>query len=214
LIVATGTVRAATQERIGSWVLTCSSNAPAAEPCLLQSDKRLFDEAGITVDLEVLALGKSLVPVIALRGLSNEILMVVAMAGETQASVRFGGGPQQDLTCGASGAAYVCSPKDDAARELAARLPVARSVTVIVSIGVAGTDPLTIRAKSLDLSGTTEALARLRKVGPSRVQGPMTRLASPSSSALMGMVNEALKAAGYPNGAADLPALVAKYIRK
>jgi hypothetical protein len=39
----------------------------------------------------------------------------------------------------------------------------------------------------------------------------MTAVTEPSPGALMGMADRALKAAGYPNGVADLQALVAKY---
>jgi hypothetical protein len=201
---------AATQEQIGSWVLIC----PPSEPCLLRAEKRFFDKTGVTGELEVLADGTSLVPVIALRGLPTELLMAAAMAGKTEASMQFGGGPREPLACAPSAAAYICSPPDDAAHALAAGLPTARSVTVRLSVMVPGLKPLPIQDKALDLSGTAEALARLRIAGPSQIPRPITALASPSPGAFMGMADKALKAAGYPNGVADLQALVAKYRAK
>jgi hypothetical protein len=211
LAMSAGTASAATQERIGSWVLSCPGPAPDAEPCLLHVGKRFFDTAGVTGELEVQALGNTLVPVIALRGLSNEILLAASLAGKTEVSMQFAGGPHEDLACAQGTLAYVCSPKDEAAQKLAAGLPSARSVMVRVSITVSGLKPLRVQEKSLDLSGTNAALARLRAVGPAQVPGPLTALASQTPGELMGMADKALKAAGYPNGVADLQALLAKY---
>jgi hypothetical protein len=214
LLAMTGTARAATQEKIGSWVLNCTGDAPGTEACLLRADKRLIDTPGVTGDLEIEAQKKSLAPVVVLRGLSSEFLMAASLAGKTEASIRLSGGPREDLGCAVAAAAYVCSPSADAVRRLAARLPAARSVTVGVSVVVAGMRPLAVQESSLDLSGTKQALARLRAVGPPQMPGPMTALASQAPGALLGMADKALKAAGYPNGAADLQALLAKYIRK
>ena len=211
LLMWAASARAATQEHVGSWVLNCPGAVANAEPCLLRLDKRFLDTAGITGDLEVQALGNTLVPVLALRGLPDELLLAAWMAGKTEASMQFAGGPREDLGCAPSRAGYVCSPKDDAARKLAAGLASARSVTVRVSVAVAGLKPLPVREKSLDLSGTSEALARLRMVGPTSVPGPLTALASQTPSELAAMADRALKAAGYPNGMADLRVLLEKY---
>jgi hypothetical protein len=43
------------------------------------------------------------------------------------------------------------------------------------------------------------------------VPGLMTGLAAQTPGGLMAMADKALKAAGYPNGMADLQALLAKY---
>jgi hypothetical protein len=211
LMIPAGTACAATEQHVGSWVLSCPGTVPSAEPCLLRLQKRFLDTAGITGELQVQALGKTLVPVIALRGLPEEILLAASMAGKTEASVQFAGGPREDLDCAPGRLGYVCSPKDDAARRLAAGLASARSVTVRVTVTVAGMKPLPVREKSLDLSGTTEALARLRTARPAQVPGPLTRLASQKPSELMETADKALKAAGFPNGVADLPALLEKY---
>ena len=78
LIAISGAAQASTQEQIGSWVLDCPGTKPGAEPCIMRFNKRFLDKAGITGDLEIQAEGKSLVPVIALRGLSPEMLMAAA----------------------------------------------------------------------------------------------------------------------------------------
>ena len=211
MLVSIGTASAASPEHIGSWVLSCPGETPGSEPCVLHLEKRFLDKGGITGDLEVQALGKTLVPVIALRGLPSEILLAASLAGKTDASMQFGDGPKEALTCAPSAAAYICSPKDDAAARLAAGLPAARSVTVRVSVAVSGLKPLPVEEKSLTLSGTNQALVRLRTVGAAQVPDPVAASASQSPAALIGMADKALKAAGYPNGVADLQALVAKY---
>jgi hypothetical protein len=216
LMIPAGIASATMEEHIGTWVLSCPAAAPGAEPCQLHIQKRLLDTAGITGDLEVQALGSILVPVIALHGLSNEIMLAASLAGKAEVSMQFAGGPREDLVCAPSSLGYICSPKGDAAQELAAGLVSARSVTVRASVVVSGLKPLPVQEKSLHLSGTNEALARLRAVGPTQmpgllVPGLMTVLAAQSPGGLMAMADKALKAAGYSNGMADLQALLAKY---
>jgi hypothetical protein len=125
--------------------------------------------------------------------------------------MQFGAGPREVLDCGPSAEGYVCAPRDGAADRLAAALPSARSVTVRVTVAISGLKPLPVQEKSLDLTDTGAALTRLRAAGPAPVPGVMTAVPEPSPGALMGMADRALKAAGYPNGVADLQALVAKY---
>jgi hypothetical protein len=213
LIAISGSARAATQEQIGSWVLDCPGNKPGAEPCIMRFNKRFLDKGGITGDLEIQGQGKTLVPVIALRGLSPEMLMAASLAGKTEASVQFPGGPKEDLNCAASSSGYICSPKDDAGPKLSAALASARSVTVRIGVSMAGMSPLPPQEKALDLSGTAEALAKLRTAGPSQVPGPMTAMASQSPEGMMGMADKMLKAAGYPNGVQQIQALMAKYMK-
>jgi hypothetical protein len=214
LAVTAGAAAAATQEQIGSWVLSCPGAQSGADGCIMRSSKRLLDKGGITGDLEVLAEGRSLVPVITLRGLSREMLMAASLAGKPVVSLLFAGAPREALTCSVGPAGYICSPQADAARNLAARLPAARSVTVRVSISVPGMNPFPPREQSIDLAATNEALSRLRTVGPSQVPTPMVAMASQSAGGLMTMADQALKAAGYPNGIAELRSMLAKYKQK
>jgi hypothetical protein len=210
-LASIATASAASPEHIGSWVLSCPGSAPGSEPCVLHLEKRFLDKGGITGDLEIQAMGKTLVPVITLRGLPGQILLAASLAGKTDASMQFGDGPKEALSCAPSTVAYTCAPKADAATRLAADLPTARSVTVRVLVTVSGLKPLPVEEKSLTLSDTNEALVRLRMVGPPQVPDPTTALVAQSPGALIGMADKALKAAGYPNGVADLQALVAKY---
>jgi hypothetical protein len=213
-VVMTGTGQAATEERIGGWVLRCPDGAAGSGGCLMRVNKRLFEKAGITGDLEVQAQGQFLVPVVALRGLSNDMLMAAAAAGgKAAASIQFAGAPPQDLNCAPSSAGYFCSPSEAAAKKLAMGLPAARSATIRVSVSVPGMNPLPAQERSVDLSSTTEALSRLRMVGPSTVPNPVTALGSQSPTALMDMADKALKAAGYLNGVAGIQAMVTKHLK-
>jgi hypothetical protein len=106
------------------------------------------------------------------------------------------------LACAIGDGGYVCAPPDDAVAALAAGLPAARFVAVRVSLSVAGTNLQTVRERTLDLAGTPEALARLRVAGAPAAE----------PSGWVRLLDRGMKAAGYKNGAADLPGLVARYL--
>jgi hypothetical protein len=207
-----GAALAASREPIGSWVLACPRETADAKSCVLRTGKRLFDQSGVTGDLEIWAAGKSLVPVIALRGLPDDVMLAAAMAGSAEASLRFGDGPAETLGCAPDGMAYLCSAHADAAMRLALALPAARAVTVRVTVALTGLKPLTVQDQTIDLTGTNEALGRLRAAGAAQVPGLMDALKSGSPSGFAGVADRTLKAAGYPNGLADLWGLLAKYL--
>jgi hypothetical protein len=207
------TGHAATQQQIGAWVLNCPGDKPGIASCTLRLEKRFLDKAGITGDLEVQAQGKTLVPVITLRGLPSKVLMAASLASKTDASVQFGRGPREDLTCESTSAVYICAPNGLAGPRLAAGLPDARSVTVRVNVSMTGMSPLPEQEETLDLSGTNEALAKLRAAGPAQAPSLMTELESRSPAGWMGMADRLLKAAGYPNGIAQIQAWLAKYLK-
>lgn len=143
-----GSARAATQEQIGNWVLDCPGSKPGAEPCTMRFNKRILDKGGIIGDLEIQAAGKSLVPVIVLRGLSPEILMAASLAGKIEASIQFAAGAREDLNCAASRSGYICSPKDGAALKMASALSAARSLTARFGVSMAGNSPLPPQEKN------------------------------------------------------------------
>jgi hypothetical protein len=209
-LVAPAIAATATVEHIGSWVITCPGGAPGA----MRFNQRFLDKSGVTGDLEVEADGVILVPVLALRGLPDEVLMAAAAMGKTEASLQFDGGAREALDCAVSEAGYICAPNEATGSKLAANLPAARQVTVRVSVVVSGMKPLPAQEKSLQLTGTAEALARLRAVGPAPVPSLETAVAAKSPAGLMGAADRALKAAGYPNGLADLQARLSKFMAK
>ena len=205
--------RAAPEQQIGSWVVSCPD---ASRQCQMRFGKRFLDKGGITGDLEIESQGRSLVPVIALRGISSEILTAASMAGTTEASIQFPGGAREALTCNTTAAGYICAPDEAAGHILSAGLPTAKSVKIRVSVSVAGMAPLPAQEKSLDLSGTSEALARLRSVGPSPIPGALAtgRAGAQSPGGLMSMADKMMKAAGYPQGVSGLEGMIAKYMAK
>ena len=204
---------AATEQQIGSWVVSCPDGS---RECQMRSGKRFLDKAGITGDLEIESQGRSLVPVIALRGISSEILTAASLAGTTEASIQFPGGAWQALTCNTTKAGYICAPDEAAGRILSAGLATAKSVKVRVSVSVAGMAPLPAQEKTLDLSGTNEALARLRSVGPSPIPAALATggAGAQSPAGMMGMADKMMKAAGYPQGVSGLEGMIAKYMAK
>jgi hypothetical protein len=215
LLVLIGTAAAATQDHIGGWVLTCSGQSA----CRLRAEKRFVDKAGITADLEILADGPSLVPVLALRGLSTEDLMMAAAMGTVDAWMQLDGGPRETLECAPAFDGYFCTPRGNAARALATELPMARTITMRTQATISGMKPLPAEQKSLALAGTQQALIRLRAAGAQSV--PDARLAAAtrmlpqaSPGTIAGMADKALRAAGYPNGVGDLPGLIGKYMKK
>ncbi|MFL5284990.1 MAG: hypothetical protein ACJ8AW_29465, partial [Rhodopila sp.] len=194
---------AAAEQPIGSWILDCREQA-----CRLRHKDRLFEAAGIVADLEVRAAGTAsavpvagraqdmradggpLVPVIAVRGVPEEVLLTAAAAGKLQASVQFAHGAPVDLPCAVDTAGFLCVPRDEAAPTLAGVFVGARSMTVRMSLSVAGSNPLTVKDRPLALAGTQEALARLRAAG-----APST-----APSGWLSLLDRTLKAVGYRNG--------------
>jgi hypothetical protein len=133
-----------------------------------------------------------------------------ALGGKAAASIQHGGGERVELNCAPGSAGYFCSPAAAVAPKLAAGLREARSVTVRVSVSMAGMDPLPAREKSLDLAGTQQALVRLRTAGPTRLSASGPRSPGAMPNGMMAMADKALKAAGYQNGMA-LRMMLAKY---
>jgi hypothetical protein len=199
LLISIGTARAATQEHIGSWVLSCSGGSA----CRLHAEKRFVDKNGITVELDVLSDRTALVPVLALRGLPAQAVMMASMMGTVEAWIQLDRGVRRALECAPNLDGYFCTPRGDAARGLAAELPNARTMTARVQATVRGLKPLPAEQKTLALAGTP--------VPDTRVAAASRLLPQASPGALAAMADAALKAAGYPDGLGDLPALMSKY---
>jgi hypothetical protein len=72
----------------------------------MRLNRRFFETAGITGDLEVQARGAALVPVLAQRGLSNEMLLAASLAATAEAALRFPGGMWEKLACAPNPASY------------------------------------------------------------------------------------------------------------
>ncbi|WP_158932855.1 hypothetical protein [Acidisphaera sp. S103] len=212
LLVCIGTARAAPPPHIGSWVLTCS----ATSICRLRAEKRFVDKDGVTVELDVLSDRTALVPVLALRGLPAQAVMMASAMGTVGAWIQLDGGVRRALECAPNLDGYFCTPRGDAARALAAGLPTARTMTARVEATVTGMKPLPVEQKTLALVDTRQALATLAAAGAepvpdARVAAASRLLPRTSPSTLAAMADTALKAAGYRDGLGDLPALMSKY---
>ncbi len=188
---------------IGSWVLECPG-----EICRLRHERPLFAKAGITAELEVRATSAGRVPVIAVFGLPREPVLSVAVASRIQATLQLGTQHPADLSCALAADAYVCQPSDSSAAALAQALPDAGSVTIALSVALAGAEPAPIGKRTLDLTDTRAALALLpahpvMEREPQAIPPGWTRL-----------LDRGLKAAGFPNGSADLSGLLARLLRR
>ncbi len=210
ILTAPSLLAATTQEHVGSWVINC----PGSGPCVMRFNMHVLDKAGVTGDLEVMARGRALVPVLTLRGLSSELLTAAGMAGRASVSMQFAAGTHETLDCAISQAGYICAPNGEAAAKLAAGLATARQATVRVALTIAGISPLPPQERSMALAGTADALVRLRILGATPVPTVKSAPAAQSPEGLLGAADRALKAAGYPDGVAGLQARLGQYLRK
>jgi hypothetical protein len=212
LLVCIGTARAATPRHIGSWVLTCSGTSI----CRLRAEKRFIDKDGITVELDVLSDGTALVPVLALRGLPTQAVMMASTMGTVDTWIQFDSSVRWALACAPNLDGFFCTPRGNAARALATELPTARTMTARVQATVSGMKPLPAEQKTLTLADTRRALAMVAAAGAepvpdARIAAASRLLPRASPSTLAAMADTALKAAGYPDGLGDLPELMSKY---
>lgn len=227
LAVAASPARAANEEHIGTWTVGCPGGN---QPCGMRFSKRFIEQNGITGDLEVNSQSGSLVPVIALRGLPQEAVNVASVAGRAEASMQFGSGAPENLNCFGTEGGFVCAPEGGSAAKLAAALPNASAIKIKVGLSVSGLSGLPSQEKTLDLTGTAQALAKLKTVGAPSVpkpalstmaaqltaQGALASLKSGGQppSAIMEMADKMLKAAGYPGGVAALQEKLRKYLNR
>lgn len=211
VLASPGVAAEPTVKAVGSWVLECPNDV-----CRLRNAQTLFAKAGITADLEVRVTSVGRVPVIAVRGLPREPLLSAAVANRIQATLQLGTQHPADLSCAPAEDAYVCQPSGAGAgaAALARALPDAGSVTIGLSVALAGEEPASIGTRTLELADTRAALALMpvRPVtdgAPASDQGPQ---AIPPG--WIRLLDKGLTAAGFPNGAADLTGLVARFLRR
>jgi hypothetical protein len=139
---------------IGSWRLIC----PAPNACVLRHARARLDAAGVTIALEVRSIRGALVPVVALSGLSGQ----AALLAELTVGLRLDRGAWTDMPCeGLS----ICAPPDAALAAVAQAFPAARTVGLRMTLSLPGVTGLPRPDVSFGLSGTAEALRRLRASG-------------------------------------------------
>ncbi|HEY1933054.1 MAG TPA: hypothetical protein VGG99_13655 [Acetobacteraceae bacterium] len=196
-VLLPGAGRAATEQAIGSWVVSCATPGN----CLMRHESWVLPPGTgrPSAALEVQRRGDSLVPVVTLRGLSTQAAIGGMLAMQASVAVSFDNGPASDLACDLDGGTIVCAPGGDAVALTAAELPTARSATVRIQITVPGLTALPAQQRTLALQSTPEALARFRAVGPSGESLPI----EPGLD-WTGFVDKVLRGLGFQNGAADL----------
>jgi hypothetical protein len=190
-------------EEIGAWVLSCP--VQRIEPCLLRHRDWVLppDNAGPSVALEVQMRGDSLVPVVTLRGLPTASSLGGSLVLDLVITLSFDGDKPLTLLCGSSGSYYACAPAPAALQAIAAILPKARVLQVDMSLTIPGFMALPRQRRSMDLSGTPQALGRLLAVGPGGESLPAF-----AGLDLRGFLDRILHATGYDNGMADVVPLL------
>ena len=114
------------------------------------------------------------------------------------------GGKRVDLTCGISGTYYACSPDATAVAALAAALPRAQVLSATMTLTIPGMMALPPQERTLELTGTATAQARLLAAGAAGEALP-----SYPGLDIQGLLDRILRDLGFPNGAADaLPKLM------
>jgi hypothetical protein len=186
---------AAAPQPIGSWLLDCSD--PGA--CVLQHRSWLLPPGGDhpSAALNVERRGDWLVPVVTLREVSTRMAVGGLLALHPRVVLRFNSGLSADLSCGLDGAALVCAPQGPDIAATADALPVATSMQAQVLLSLPGGATLPARAGTLALSGTAEALARLRAAGAAGESLPVVQ-----GLDWIGFLDRVMRAAGFENGAA------------
>jgi hypothetical protein len=177
----------------------------------MRHSQGFYDKSGITADLEVMARGAFLVPVVTLRGVPNELLAAAALTGRATVSASFPGARGAVLDCAPTSMGGLCAPSEEAAPYLAAELAKAPSVMLTLTTVVPGMAPIPEQRRVLSLSHTQDALARLRAAGPTPVPEPAAAPSTQSTAGLAASADRWLKAAGYPDGVAGVKALVDRY---
>ncbi|HXT81508.1 MAG TPA: hypothetical protein VN702_18230 [Acetobacteraceae bacterium] len=185
---------------IGSWTLLCPAS-PRSSGCILRLRDGIAEpigSTGLSVAVEVHALGHALIPVIALRGLTMREQVAGTLLLAPSAALRFDTEPPLQLNCGPDGAAYLCAPQGAAATASSIALRKAAAVTVRITFAPRGMAPLPPIERSVALKETEAALARLRASGAAGEAAPVE-----AGLDWRGALDKVLRATGLAGGAAD-----------
>jgi hypothetical protein len=180
---------------IGFWRLAC--RVPGH--CLLRYAPWILAPGGSRpgAALEVQRRGGWLVPVVTLQGASTQALVGGLLALHPRVRLRFTPGTSVGLSCGLDEAAVICAPVDPAAA--AAALPPATSVRVDLLLRLPDGAALPPQGATLALSGTQDALAKLRAAGAAGEALP----AEPGLD-WIGFLDKLMRTAGFSNATAGL----------
>lgn len=197
------------EELVGVWLLAChAATVTKPEPCIMRHRDWVLQpgSGGLSAALEVQARDGALVPVVTLRGIPAQAALGTSLLMKPQVHFHYDAGPPIGMTCGLSGIIYACAPDAPLIAAAASGLRPARSITVRIELSIPGMFALPPQEQRLDLSGTSQALARLAATG-----GLVSDEALPAVPGLdlRGFLDRVLRGAGFENGIADLlPAIL------
>ncbi|MCS6892918.1 MAG: hypothetical protein RMK64_10145 [Rhodovarius sp.] len=156
-----------TAQEFGTWTLGCITDRMTDRTACRLQHKEWVERpgSGPGMALEIQDRGGRLVPVVTARdlGLDGASRGLMALAGRVQ--IRFDRHPMFEMSCALEGRNLVCFPHPDlgerAERELAEASTVLIRLTGLGAGGGAQAEPI-----ELPLSGTRQAMARLRELVP------------------------------------------------
>ncbi|HYZ34054.1 MAG TPA: hypothetical protein VE684_17420 [Crenalkalicoccus sp.] len=173
LLLLLATPAAGEESRIGSWRLACATDSMTDRTaCRLVADRPVEPSTPgrPALALEIIAREGRLVPAVTLRELSWEGALRGLLALDGTAQLRFPPNPLFEMPCDLEGRSLVCAPRgadlDRAERELA------EAPRVLVRVVGLGGESATAEPAELRLSGTKEAMARLRQEAPPGAAAP------------------------------------------
>lgn len=186
-------------ETIGSWILACGLDPMTdRSDCTLRHRLWLEEphaaqpngpEPGRPgVGPEVLARHGAQVPAVVARGLTMDSARLGLLAVVATAQLRFGRDPALELPCALEGRSMVCVPRPEQAEAAAAQL--ARAASVLVRISGPG---ISTETYTLDLAGTSDAVARLRArmpEPPGAAQAPAAGAATSPGAELRNLLEQ------------------------
>ncbi len=154
-------------EEIGAWTLRCVADRMTDRTACTLRHREWVERPGAQpgLALEVIERQGRLVPAVTARDLSLDGAARGLLALSGVAQLRLDAHPMMELPCTLEGRALVCAPRAADAPRAAEELPAAARALVRMSgLGTgthAGTEPTELR-----LSGTAQALERLRRAQP------------------------------------------------
>ncbi len=155
-------------DTIGSWVLRCPAD-PGTDGCTLRHKDASIRIGTVGAALEVQPVGGGLVPVVAVRGLSPQAAIAASLAARVSIGLRLDKGPWITLPC--AGLA-LCAPAPDAVPALVRDFPAARSVSLRIEVKRTGGPALPRPEHTFRLTGTKQALDRLKAAGVATTSEP------------------------------------------
>lgn len=152
-------------ERIGAWLLSCTTDRMTDRTSCRLQHRDPVDGAEPPLLLEIIERGGRYLPVLISRDIGLEGAGRVLTALTATAHMRFPPARMFEMPCGLYGRSVVCAPRPEDSARVAEEMLAADILLVrLVGIGGAGAQAAPVE---LRLDGIAEAVARLRARVPS-----------------------------------------------